>query len=132
MPSTLPENRPSTQTTNIIQGDNVSFPSIPSFPQSQPSYSIPNELPSLHTINEVDGNSQLFSALVVNQESNDYLSHRPPQRPSKRARRFNCQFIGCGRAFDSQWALERYYIHHVINQTYSNSYRREAVCLLGT
>lgn len=107
--STLPENRQSTQTTNIMQGDNVSFPGITSFPQTQPGYSIPNEIPSLHNINEIDGGSQLFSSLVVSQENNDYLSHRLPQRPSKRARRFNCQFIGCGRAFDSQWALERYY-----------------------
>ena len=101
-------NRATPQSTNLIQGNGVSFPVISSFPTNQPSYILTQDLTQLQHLNPSETSVPLYSTIPPTpQPPHNYLLHRQPQKPCKRPRRFNCNYIGCDRSFDSQWALER-------------------------
>lgn len=101
--------RQTTQGTSMIQTNAVSFPGMAPFHSNQNSYIIPQDLTQLQTIGPLDSGMPLYQGIVnPQQNTQDYIIRRPPQRPCKRPRRYPCQYIGCDRSFDSQWALERY------------------------
>ena len=100
--------RQATQNTNMIQSNAVSFPGMTPFHSNHNSYLISQDLAQLQTIGPLESGMPLYQGIVnPQQNTQDYLIHRPPQRPCKRPRRYPCQYIGCDRSFDSQWALER-------------------------
>lgn len=101
-------NRQSTTNSNMIQSNGVSFPGMASFHTNQNSYIISQDLSQFQSIGALESGIPLYHGIVTSQQtSQDYLSHRPPQKPCKRPRRYPCQYVGCDRSFDSQWALER-------------------------
>ena len=55
-------------------------------------------------MSHLDPNLSIYN-VVVQQPPTDDFSRKPPQKPSKRPRRYPCNYLSCQRSFDSQWAL---------------------------
>ena len=98
-----------TEPNQMVNRSGVSFPVMAPFSQPQSSYILNQDIAPLQGIAPPDAGVQVYSSVIPNKQANtNYLQRRQPQKPCKRPRRYACQFTGCDRSFDSQWALERY------------------------